>query len=110
VSQAPETPRGAEKWSLRTKPVRVRKELEEVVEYLAQRYNLKNEWVRNTALAIGLIVVSEGLKNYRDRGFVKDVELYVKLARLVVLEGERLAEAARELSAAEKILEALVAV
>ncbi|RDD52821.1 MAG: hypothetical protein BA066_07645 [Candidatus Korarchaeota archaeon NZ13-K] len=87
--------------------MRVRKELEELVEYLAQRYGLRNEWVRNTALAVGLIVLSEGLRSSESRGFVKEVDLYVRLAKLVVLEREKLLEAARELSAAQKILEVL---
>lgn len=110
MSQASEAPRQAEKWNLRTKPVRVRKELEEVVEYLAQRYNLKNEFVRNAALALGLIVVSEGLRSLRGRSFMKDIEFYVKLARLLVLEREKVEDAVRRFTAAEEIFEALAAV
>jgi len=99
-----------EKWNLRTKPVRVRKELEELVEYLAQRYGLRNEYVRNVALAVGLIVLSEGLRRFGSRALAKDLEVYVKLAKVFAENRERVEEAVGRFTAAEEIFEALVAV
>jgi len=101
------TKREKKRYDISTKTVRVRKDLEYLVEYLAKTYGLKNEWIRNVALSLGLIIVSEGLRMYRDRGFVKDVDIHVRVAKLFVLEREKLERAVKYFEGVGDILKEL---
>jgi len=99
--------RERKKYERSTKLVRIKKDLEYLVEHLAKKYGVKNEWVRNAALAMGLTIVSEGLRMYRDIGFVKDVDIYIKVAKLFVLEREKLERAVKYFEGVEDIFKEL---